>query len=111
MDKVIWQKDSRNLISNSNDAAWKKVLKDNNTFSMFPNGTLKIAPISSELDKGMYTCVVSNRKGELASGSVNINVMRKQSCYEKLHYKVLFMQVICCLVYLIRPPSDIQFKI
>lgn len=77
VDKVIWQKDSHNLISNSDDTTWKQASKDSKRFFMFPNGTLKIAPISSELDKGMYTCIVSNRKGELASGSVNINVMRK----------------------------------
>ncbi|CAL8129128.1 unnamed protein product [Orchesella dallaii] len=62
VDQIIWQKDSQNV--------------DQNRMKVFVNGTLQIMRTSKDTDIGRYTCVISNRKGEVASGSVEVNVMR-----------------------------------
>lgn len=66
VDKVIWKKNSQELTS----------LQDNR-YSILSNGTLIIDKTNKETDKGQYQCIISNRKGEVASGDVSINVMRK----------------------------------
>lgn len=71
VDKIVWQKDSRNLVEFAVNGK-----RDAGKFSIFPNGTLQIIRIATEVDKGRYTCQVSNRKGEVASGHVDVNVMR-----------------------------------
>jgi len=72
VDKLTWQKNSKDMFEVSGN------MKESSRFAVLPNnGTLKIDKINTEADKGQYTCLISNRKGETASGTVEINVMRK----------------------------------
>ncbi len=69
VDKVNWQRNLRDIGGGGNGKETR--------LSVLSNGTLRIDKISTETDKGQYTCFISNRKGESASGTVDVNVMRK----------------------------------
>ena len=70
VDQVTWKKNAKDLISTKQQSSSTRPGR----YSVLSNGTLRIELID-ERSKGQYTCVVSNRKGEMTSGTVNINVM------------------------------------
>ena len=72
VDQILWQKNGEDLVKNMKARGGRK-----GRYSVLSNGTLKIEQINTGEDKGQYTCVISNRKGEVASGTVDVNVMRK----------------------------------
>ncbi|ODM92162.1 Down syndrome cell adhesion molecule-like protein Dscam2 [Orchesella cincta] len=79
VDKVGWQKDSRDIEALEGTTGFEndgKRTSGSERFTIFANGTLQIEKVNRDTDKGRYACVISNRKGEIASGSVDVNVMR-----------------------------------
>ncbi|CAL8129109.1 unnamed protein product [Orchesella dallaii] len=72
VDNIKWLKGSEEFEANPENNG-----KDGseNRFTVFANGTLQIERTNKDSDSGLYTCKISNRKGEIASGSVNVNVM------------------------------------
>jgi hypothetical protein len=66
IDKIAWKQNGSEIDTK----------KNNSRFKILPNGTLQIEAIKTDTDKGHYTCVVSNRKGEFASGTVAVDVLR-----------------------------------
>jgi len=70
VDKITWQKDSLdvNLLQNGNS----------HRFKVLSNGSLQIDGVKRDTDSGRYTCLISNRRGEIASELINVNVMRKK---------------------------------
>ncbi|CAG7826870.1 unnamed protein product, partial [Allacma fusca] len=71
VDQITWRKNSRDLVSTKPSQGNQR----QGRFSILVNGTLRIEQINTGGDKGQYTCVISNRKGEVASGNVDVNVM------------------------------------
>jgi len=71
VDKIIWQKDSQDVTA---------LMKSSSSrLKLLSNGSLQIAGVNQDSDSGRYTCVASNRRGEIASEFVNVNVMRKRT--------------------------------
>lgn len=73
VDRTIWK-------HNGSDIETKK---NKSRFKVLPNGTLQIDNIKPETDKGLYSCFVSNRKSEKASGTVSINVLRRFNLFSR----------------------------
>jgi len=67
IDKIIWKHNGSEIDTKKNKSRFK----------ILPNGTLQVEAIKRDTDKGHYTCVVSNRKGESAEGTVSVNVLRE----------------------------------
>jgi len=70
VDKIIWQKDSQDVT-----ALMKSI---SSRFKVLSNGSLQISGVNRDNDSGRYACVVSNRRGEVASEFVDVNVMSKK---------------------------------
>ena len=70
VDKIVWRQ-------NGSEIDTKK--QNKSRFRVLANGTLQIDNMRPA-DRGTFSCSVSNkRKGETASGSVSINVLRKSN--------------------------------
>ena len=82
VDQILWRKSGEDLVSSRQSSRSGGGSGSSNSgkkgrHSVLSNGTLRIEKINTGEDKGQYTCVISNRKGEVASGTVDVNVMRK----------------------------------
>lgn len=71
VDKIIWRRDGSEIDTKKNKSR----------FRVLSNGTLQIENIRPGADKGSYSCLVSNRNRETASGTVSINVLRKLNTF------------------------------
>ncbi|CAL8129113.1 unnamed protein product [Orchesella dallaii] len=75
VDKVKWLKGSTEFETNEESNGLENE-RSELRFKVLANGTLQIENANRDADSGLYTCKISNRKGEIASGSVNVNVIR-----------------------------------
>lgn len=67
LDKIVWKQNGSEIDTKRNKSG----------FRILTNGSLQIESINPVKDKGQYGCFLSNKKGETASGTISINVLRK----------------------------------
>jgi hypothetical protein len=69
VDQIVWKHNGSEIDTKGNRSR----------FRILANRTLQIEHTKPGEDRGEFTCLVSNRKGETASGSATVNVLRKEN--------------------------------
>ena len=100
VDKIHWQKNSKVITTGVGSGKEKET-----HFIALSNGTLKIDKINTESDKGQYTCYISNRKGESASGTVDVNVMRESE--SSFLFCIGYLPILLSTLYFVHESSPV----